>query len=78
MINYFFTCTDIDFTRFAREPSFGKFSAFLLSFDLKQFLFEHVETLETSDEVSSSFLAELFTTAMFFNWKGAETKSHEK
>ena len=24
------------------------------------------------------FLAELFTTAMFFNWKGARTKSHEK
>ena len=25
-----------------------------------------------------SFLAELFTTAMFFNWKGARTKCHEK
>ena len=28
--------------------------------------------------VLNLFLAELFTTAMFFNWKGARTKSHEK
>ena len=27
--------------------------------------------------VNLAFLAELFTTAMFFNWKGARTKSHE-
>ena len=28
--------------------------------------------------IGCHFLAELFTTAMFFNWKGARTKSHEK
>ena len=28
--------------------------------------------------ICDMFLAELFTTAMFFNWKGARTKSHEK
>ena len=30
------------------------------------------------DYNNTYFLAELFTTAMFFNWKGARTKSHEK
>ena len=50
----------------------------LLFFVLEYFVTISFTTMSCILLIFSRFLAELFTTAMLFKWKGERTKSHEK